>query len=537
MSGARDAVRELSALFAQSDLPREFLDDFELLECLSCGRGVETYLARQKATGAPCVAKRYDKAVCGNIREGEILKTLCGAGLPIFLGEYRGTDADVVVRSYIEGTPLDRYARENELPKARIIALCAKLCDILACLHGLEPPVIHRDIKPQNVIVKDDGDVCLIDFDISRTAREGGGADTRVVGTRPYAPPEQYGFSQTDARADIYALGVLLCFLLTGSTDAAHAAVPDRRLAAVVRRCTAFSPERRFGDARAVKRALLRAGRAPKRTALVCAAAACAALALCAGLLPAARRAATPPRRDASSVRFAEPLVEQAVRAQLGKDAAQPLTREELLSVREIYIFGDEVARTGDVFSDGLAGPLGDKPRGTVETLRDVALLPNLEIVYVNYQTLSDIAPLAQLERLTYVDLRHTMVEDIRPLGGLAGLVNLVLYDTRAGDLSCLAGSGLRMLNAGKTPVGRLDALPPLPQLEALYLEGAPLDSLEGVERFPALRTLDIRGTRVRDLSPLAGAPALEKLQIGAEQRAAAGALADAGIEITFDAG
>ena len=109
--------------------------------------------------------------------------------------------------------------------------------------------------------------------------------------------------------------------------------------------------------------------------------------------------------------------------------------------------------------------------------------------------------------------------------------------DTRAGDLSCLAGSGLRMLNAGKTPVGRLDALPPLPQLEALYLEGAPLESLEGVERFPALRTLDIRGTRVRDLSPLAGAPALEKLQIGAEQRAAAGALADAGIEITFDAG
>ena len=96
-----------------------------------------------------------------------------------------------------------------------MIRLCAKLAEILIYLHSRTPPVIHRDIKPENVIITEEKEPVLIDFDIARTFKTAEETDTVFFGTKGYAPPEQYGFAQTDCRSDIYAFGVLLRFLLT----------------------------------------------------------------------------------------------------------------------------------------------------------------------------------------------------------------------------------------------------------------------------------------------------------------------------------
>ncbi len=137
--------------------------------------------------------------------------------------------------------------------------ICVQLCDILGYLHHREAPVIHRDVKPQNVIVRPDGRITLIDFDIARVHRGDRDTDTMFFGTLAYAPPEQYGFSQTDERADIYALGVLLRWLLTGSTRENPNVRVYGPLAKIIARCTAFAPKDRYSDAAQVKQALLRA--------------------------------------------------------------------------------------------------------------------------------------------------------------------------------------------------------------------------------------------------------------------------------------
>lgn len=116
--------------------------------------------------------------------------------------------------------------------------------------------MIHRDIKPQNIIIRPDGSLVLIDFDIARVYHRQAETDTQFFGTREYAPPEQYGFSQTDGRADIYSFGILLRFLFTGSEKANNKCVVYPPLAKIINKCTAFAPQERFRNAAALKKAL-----------------------------------------------------------------------------------------------------------------------------------------------------------------------------------------------------------------------------------------------------------------------------------------
>src|SRR5699024_643004 len=127
----------------------------------------------------------------------------------------------------------------------------------------LEPPVIHRDIKPENIVLGEDGAVGLIDFGIARQHKPERESDTRLMGSRSTAPPEQYVFAQTDGRADLYALGVTLSWLLTGSYErgALEGAPVSGRLRRVLTKAAAFSPAGRYPAAAALGRAL----RGPER--------------------------------------------------------------------------------------------------------------------------------------------------------------------------------------------------------------------------------------------------------------------------------
>ena len=90
-----------------------------------------------------------------------------------------------------------------------------QLCDALSYLHSQNPPIIYRDMKPANVMLKPEGNIKIIDFGIAREYKEQNLADTTVLGTKGYAPPEQYS-GQTDPRSDIFALGMTMHHLLTG---------------------------------------------------------------------------------------------------------------------------------------------------------------------------------------------------------------------------------------------------------------------------------------------------------------------------------
>lgn len=259
MNDLKEAVRNIENTFDALHYPVEFLEKYDQLECLAASHGTETFLVKQKNSENFFVAKCYDKAYYAVIHESSILQSLHHNGLPAFADEFQNDATICIVREYIEGKPLDQYIMENKLANQNIIDIGVQLCDLLIYLHGQESPVIHRDIKPQNVIVKADGRIVLIDFDISRVYHSEAEADTQFFGTREYAPPEQYGFSQTDARADIYSFGVLLRFMLTGNEKDNPGALIYKPLERIVRKCTSFAPKERFRDAAALKKALLAA--------------------------------------------------------------------------------------------------------------------------------------------------------------------------------------------------------------------------------------------------------------------------------------
>lgn len=527
MSGSSIAGRVLAAFAVP--FPPGFLDKYVQLECLATGRGTETFLVRERAGEALFVAKCFDKVVTGDAVEHEILKSIHDPGVPGFVDSFEDERSVLVVREYVAGVSLDRLLADGPLPAARAVQICRSLCDILIRLHGREKPVIHRDIKPGNIIIRPDGSVCLIDFEISREYKGGAGTDTCAFGTRVYAPPEQYGFRQTDARADIYALGILLACMLTGQTALSAAKGKNARLLAVARRCAAFSPEARYPSAKAVKRALLRAEKARARLARL--AVAVLLILLCGGVCVGRY---TGLWGGAGSVTFREPLIERAVRLQLGKEEGGPLTREELQTVKEIYIFGDDVALTQAPFADGLAGARWTQPRGNIESLADIALLPNLETLYVNYQTLSDLSPLAAHQSLRTVNLRHTRVSDVTPLVGLLYLEYLSLYDTDVADASALdACPLLHALDAGEMPISSpADVGGPL---DRLCLKRISLASLAGIEKFASLTFLDLSETQLSDLTPLLSLPSLAQLVLDESMRAAGEAIApDAPFEIIY---
>lgn len=262
----KSVVQEIENLFSKAGYPAEFLADYDQMECLASHHGRETFLVSPKGTEELCVAKCYDSSLFSDQNTENILLNLHHEGIPVFCNSYRNDSMFIIVRSYIRGMPLSEYARDKDLFQEEIVRLCMKLADVLIYLHNQTPPVIHRDIKPENIIITEKGDVVLIDFDIARTFKTAEETDTVFFGTKGYAPPEQYGFTQTDCRSDIYSFGVLLRFLLTDSVRENKKIRLYRPLRNIIARCTAFDPEKRYPDMNQVKRALLSAN--PRSQAL-----------------------------------------------------------------------------------------------------------------------------------------------------------------------------------------------------------------------------------------------------------------------------
>ena len=185
-------------------------------------------------------------------------------GVPRLVECLRSGDELSVVTEFIEGRTLGELVRDMGASERLAVGVMPALCDVVFELHALlDPPLIHRDLKPSNVIVRSDGRPFVIDFGIARAWDGEADADTVRFGTRAYAPPEQFGFGQTDARSDVYALGKLALFCATGEEGTGPADEGDLRrrglsapLSEVIARATAFDPARRFSGARALGRAL-----------------------------------------------------------------------------------------------------------------------------------------------------------------------------------------------------------------------------------------------------------------------------------------
>jgi serine/threonine protein kinase len=149
----------------------------------------------------------------------------------------------IVIEEYIQGDTLSSLLECSALTPAQTRKITKQLCSALWILHSMG--AVHRDVKPENVILRG-ADAVLIDFDAARMYKDEQDSDTRILGTTGYAAPEQYGISQSDGRADIYALGVLMNIMLTGKHPSIELA--GGRLGKIIQRCTMVSPEKRYSS-------------------------------------------------------------------------------------------------------------------------------------------------------------------------------------------------------------------------------------------------------------------------------------------------
>jgi len=361
----------------------------------------------------------------------------------------------------------------------------------------------------------------LIDFGISRMFDSNKAEDTVSCGTKHFSAPEQYGYAQTDARADVFSLGILLGWLLTGecNRDLILPRIMSRRLGRIVEKCTAFAPKDRYSTAAKVRADLLALDGRRQRRAIMwsCAALACL-LCLFAGFELGRYAERTGFLRDPGAVPFREPLVEQAVRLTLGLGEGAIVQESDLLSVTELFICGDQALADSESYN-ALCRQVASKEltwkNGGMTSLSDIARLKNLTALSLACQDIADLTPLQRLTVLRNVDLRHNPVSDLLPLGSLPYLADVCLFGTRVTDLSPLAGCPLLWrIDAGGSFVTSLQTCNETSGLKSLLLYKAPLHTLQGVGGLASLEQLSLSEVADGDLRPLLSHPTLKEVEL-----------------------
>lgn len=539
MDTVSDFLRGFQASLDSAPMPEEIASVYRPESCLADKPQGSVWLIRRKQDGERFIL-RTDREQ--NLREefdalSRLPESLAGQiSEAVSCFEIDGTQ--YLIRSYLPGRSLAET--EVPLPEPQCIRLGAALCRLLDRLHRLSPPIIHRDIKPENVILLPDGTPALIDFGIARSYDPQRDTDTVHMGTRSTAAPEQYGFSQSDQRTDLYSLGVTLRWMLTGSyrpedLDAADCSAEMKRL---LRKAAAFDPADRFPSAADMGAALERLA-VPRWKRLLLPAAILAAilsLALAAGVY---RQQSLP----AQAVDFSSPLLEQAVRMELDIPEG-PVTHEDLARIRRLAVVGQEVLRGEQDYQYRLCAYIDgrqqtDAPSGSVSDLSLLSEMPNLNTLYLCNQgiddisslaglplrelylcdnSISDLSPLTRLPGLETLYLGSNPITNLTPLAALKSLKRLNLdswtFPWQVDSLSALAGLDLDFLSIGNIEPADRDwsFLSQLESLDTLWMWDPPEEAATALKDVRSLRSLHLGNYRKMDLSELPVIPGLSEL-------------------------
>lgn len=476
-------------------LPPGLREQYSPQACLKDGER-QVYLVQDQA-GRPAVLKLQPTGREDTLRqEYDLLWSLRHPQLPQPMAYLEWEGKEYLIREYVEGVSLyEQVTAQGPLSPDKVRTAALSLCQVLSYLHSQNPPIICRDVKPQNVVMDPTGRCHLIDLGTARRYRPEQQGDTVFLGTEVTAPPEQFGYQQTDQRSDLYSLGVLMRFLLTGSFDPSKQDIAPNYLCRVIRRCTAFDPKNRYASVQAVYRAL----KYPRLGLMtgVAGGILCAVILLLLLWSPA------------GEAQVQSSLLEDALRQELRLEGGEPIPIERLGEVEQLLVCGENLMSTLQEHEEQ-AGFAHDRyevetPHGDINDsdLEILAQCTNLRVLILDYQQISDISPLAELP-LEYLSLTGNQISDLSPLTGQ---------------------TELRVLDLGENPVRSVEVLSQLTALREVTLEAAGITSLKDLEG-SGIQSLNVRSTWVTDFSPLESCPNLTCLILGELPSGAAETLA-----------
>ncbi len=503
-----------------SAFPPSLEGEYHVIRCEKCAQRSSAYFCVRKATGQQVLIKLAPSPEDGQTfkNEYDLLKQLEQLRAPAATlfpraVEYRELPGCfALIREYIPGQTLEAYVESEPtrpgIDRDAAVRCVASVLEQLALLHSLCPPLIHRDIKPQNVVIDRWGQCHLIDLGIARAWREGDAGDTRVMGTGLTAPPEQFGYRQTDPRSDIYSAGVLLRYCLTERYDETADEEIDADLRRVVRKATQFDPERRYRRAEDMLRALKPGGASRRRKALLLALLALAAAMAC--LMWA--------RPHPTGFTLSEEMFNDVPElwACYRDDCGYPQAARAYITgdgVRFTWDEGDDDWTDNEWRRDRLEGP---RLKQMLDALR-ASGIPVGEIVLqnLNLESLEGLdAPWPDPVRLI-VD-RCAMPADWSALAGMGdSLVSLhISGECDNSDLSWMSAlTGLRWLALGGEGMD-VASVSGLQGLRGVSLVSAGIEDLTPFARMEALTELCLPDNAVTDLSPLSGMPGLRQLYL-----------------------
>lgn len=519
-------------------LPEDMQEHWTVYECLKESEDSSTFLVKETATGILCVLKWGRNRQTEFLRnEMEIMKKMADrklSGIPKAYRIFEENGEVYLVREYIEGMSLAQMVlQKGGISEAEICRISRKICQTAEQFQNPDEPMIHRDIKPENIVVTPGGEVVFIDFGTMRSYKKDGSRDTFVVGTRGTAAPEQYGYTQTDQRTDVYAIGQTMLYMVLESYEMnqlSECAV-SRRMKKIIEKACSFEPDKRYGDAAQLRRAVEKC-QANNRKKVYKKAGAVFGL-IAAGYILAIlspdgtvienKRIETAEQSAAeeqiqAEITFREELIEEAVRKELGLSKTDKITASMLEDVRKLRIVGKEILDDEDTFwgeghhVDGKDSSFGSV-RGNITDLSDLAQMVNLEELALCNQKIEDISGLKELP-LKKLYLSKNMITDFSVLLNLIDLDTLCIMENPAENLSVIgACTGILRLNIQGMNLTDIDFLKNLSldylDMSNVEVENNIFEPLTEMKKLDTLCMCDVNEAAAETLSQMSTLKAL----------------------------
>lgn len=216
-------------------------EEYQLVKVLKRSDDGDVFQLRHKELGRDIIRINHT----GSADVYNLLKRYAHRNIARIYEVHTSGSSVTVLEEYIDGMTVGEVLQTGLYTENGVRKIAAQLCDALEFVHSIG--IVHRDIKPENIIITSDGTVKLIDWNAARIHKKYISSDTTTMGTTGYAAPEQYGITQSDARADIYSVGILMNVMLTGEHPSKKMCTGS--LAKVIKKCTDIQPDRRYQTA------------------------------------------------------------------------------------------------------------------------------------------------------------------------------------------------------------------------------------------------------------------------------------------------
>ena len=531
-----EKFQRLQETAADFPLPCQMRENWIVIKCLKEGKDSWTVLVQENVSKITCVLKwgtnlqadllRQECQMLQKLKNMELIKIPEGYQL------FEENNGVYFLREYIKGIPLDRYVmKKGGLKEPELLETAVKICKTVEIFHGQKEPLIHRDIKPENIVLTPSGEVVLIDFGTMRFYKETGQRDTFVVGSRETAAPEQYGYTQTDRRTDVHAIGQTLLYMAAEcyAIDQLAECSISSRLKKVIKKACSFEPDARYKDAAELrialekcdnKRSKMFAGKIGAAAGLIAAGYLLAIVFQSAALLKLGANGGNTQLENTDT-----PSESTNIDTNTETDTETNTTNNENNnSVENKETPSDNPAQNAPVSTQ--TTPQNTADSTTASTSPVVFTEPLIEQAVHKELSISEDVPIttAMLDSVTTLRIVGTdLMEKEDTFWGIGHHV-----DNKADDFGSTRGSiadltdlsqmkKLEVLSLCNEKIDDISPLAGLP-LRELYLSDNMISDFSILSEFTDLEILCIRGNLARDLSALSSCSSLEQLNIAQMQ-------------------